>query len=33
MVFDNEGLYCGEYYPTESIQKVEPVMRSLSFNQ
>ena len=29
MVFDNEGLYCGEYYPAESIQKVEPVMRAL----
>jgi len=32
MVFDNEGLYCGEYYPAESIQKVEPVMRSLKLS-
>jgi len=32
MVFDSEGLYCGEYYPTESIQKVEPVMRSLKLS-
>ena len=32
MVFDNEGFYCGEYFPTESIQKVEPVMRALKLS-
>ena len=32
MVFDSEGLYCGEYYPAESIQKVEPVLRSLKLS-
>lgn len=32
MVFDSEGLYCGEYYLAESIQKVEPVMRSLKLS-
>ena len=32
MVFDSEGLYCEEYYPAESIQKVEPVMRALKLS-
>ena len=32
MVFDSEGFYCGEYYLAESIQKVEPVMRSLKLS-
>lgn len=32
MVFDSEGLYCGEYYPAESIQKVEAVMRALKLS-
>lgn len=32
MVFDNEGLFCGEYYPAESIQKVEPIMRALKLS-
>jgi hypothetical protein len=32
LVFDSEGLYFGEYYPAESIQKVEPVMRSLKLS-
>ena len=29
LVFDSEGFYCREYYPAESIQKVEPVLRSI----
>ena len=32
LVFDSEGFYCGEYFPTESIQKVEPVMRALKLS-
>ena len=32
MVFDSEGLYCGEYYPAKSIQKVEPAMRALKLS-
>ena len=32
MVFDSEGFYCGEYFPAESIQKVEPVMRALKLS-
>ena len=32
LVFDSEGFYCREYYPAESIQKVEPVMRSLKLS-
>ncbi|MCH8104734.1 MAG: hypothetical protein IIC58_04425 [Proteobacteria bacterium] len=29
LVFDSGGFYCREYYPAESIQKVEPVLRSI----
>ena len=32
MVFDSEGFYCGEYFPAESIQKVDPVMRALKLS-
>ena len=32
MVFDSEGVYCGEYYPAESIQKIEPVMRAIKLS-
>jgi hypothetical protein len=32
LVFDEEGFYCGEYYPVETIQKVEPGMRSLKLS-
>jgi len=32
LVLDSEGLYCGKYYPAETIHKVEPVLRALKLS-
>ncbi len=29
LALDEKGLYCGEFYPAESIRNVQPVMRAL----